>query len=73
MKSFFNEADSAVSDTLAVSAATSSYTEGTGTIAAADVPTGAQTLSIELTPASHDTDIFYLTSLWIEYTRKLVA
>ena len=73
MKSFFNEADGAVSDTLAVSAATSTYTEGTGTIAAADVPTGAQTVTIELTPASHDTDIFYLTGLWFEHSRAVLS
>ena len=73
MKTFFNEADSAVTDSLEVSAATSTYTEGTGTIALADIAAGSQTVTIQLTPASHDTDAFYLTSLWFEYERELVA
>jgi hypothetical protein len=73
MKTFFNEEDGAVTDSLAASAATSGYAEGSGTIANADIPSGAQTVTIQLTPASHDTDEFYLTGLWFEHTRAVLS
>lgn len=66
--SYFNEGDTKVEDdSAAVTGAT--YAEYTITIAAADVPSGAQTLSVELTPGAHGTDILYMTALWVEYTR----
>ena len=58
---------------LAAGGATSTYAEVTGTIALADVPAGAQTLTIGFTPASHDTDKFYMTALWLEYTRSVLT
>lgn len=68
VESFFNEGDTKVSDaSAAITGAT--YAEYTVTIAAADVPTGAQTVSLELTPAAHGTDALYVTALWLEYTR----
>ena len=73
VESFFNEDDSKVTDTLAAGAATSDYAEITQAIAASDVPAGAQTLTVGFTPASHDTDIFYLSALWIEYSRSVLA
>jgi hypothetical protein len=52
---------------------TATYAEKIATIAAADVPAGAQTLTVGLTPAAHTTDIMYLTALWIEYKKKLMT
>lgn len=69
VKSYFNEADTLVSDSLAASAATSTWAEITGTIAAGDVPSGAQTLTCSLTPAAHTTNHFYMSALWFEYSR----
>jgi hypothetical protein len=73
MESFFNEGDTKVSDTLAAGGATSTYAEITGTIALADVPAGAQMLTIGFTPASHDGNHFYMTGLWIECTRSILT
>lgn len=63
---YFNEGDTKVEDaSAAVTGAT--YAEYTITIAAADIPSGAQTVTVELTPGAHTTDILYLTALWLEY------
>ena len=67
---FFNEGDSKVSDSTATNQ-TATYAEKVATIAAADVPSGAQTITIGLTPAAHTTDKMYLTATWLEYTRAL--
>lgn len=67
LDTFFNEGDTKVED--AVNVTGTSYAEYTITIAAADVPAGAQTASLELTPAAHTTDALYVTAIWIEYTR----
>jgi hypothetical protein len=70
--SYFNEGDTKVEDDSgAVTGAT--YAEYTITIAHGDVPAGAQTLSVELTPAAHATNALYLTAIWIEYTRKILT
>lgn len=66
--SYFNEGDTKVEDDSDAVTGTS-YAEYTITIAAADVPTGAQTLTCELTPGAHTTDILYMTAVWVEYTR----
>ena len=42
------------------------------TIAAADIPSSAQTLSIELTPGTHTNDGISLLSSYITYTKKSV-
>jgi hypothetical protein len=66
--SYFNEGDTKVEDaSAAVTGAT--YAEYIITIAAADVPAGAQTFTCELTPAAHTTDALYITAIWVEYTR----
>lgn len=65
--SYFDEGDTKVEDDSAALDATP--TERIITIAAADVPAGAQTLSVELTPGAHTTDILYVTAIWVEYTR----
>lgn len=65
---FFNEGDTKVEDdSAAVTGAT--YAEYTITVAAADVPSGAQTMSVELTPGAHTTDALYITAVWVEYSR----
>ena len=40
------------------------------TIAAADVPSGAAVMSIELTPGAHTTDAVYLYGTWLEGMRR---
>ena len=65
--SYFDEGDTKVEDDSPALDATP--TERIITIAAADVPAGAQTLSVELTPGAHTTDILYVTAIWVEYTR----
>jgi hypothetical protein len=69
---FFNEGDTKVED---ASAAVTGVTvaEYTITIAAADVPAGAQTMSCELTPAAHTTDALYVYAMWIEYTKTILT
>lgn len=66
--SYFNEGDTKVEDDSAAVSGTT-YAEKTITIAASDVPAGAQTLTVELTPGAHTTDILYVTAIWVEYTR----
>lgn len=68
--SFFNEADDKITDTSETNQ-TTSWAEKIATIAAADVPAGAQTLTIGLTPAAHTTDIMYCSAVWIEYKRTI--
>ena len=64
--SYFNEGDTKVED---VSAALSaSVAELTITVAASDIPQGAQTFTCELTPGAHTTDTIVLSALWVEYT-----
>lgn len=70
--SFFNEGDTKVTDTSQTNQ-TTDYLEKTATIAAADVPSGAQTLTVGLTPVAHTTDIMYLTAVWLEYQRKILT
>lgn len=65
--SYFNEGDTKVEDASAALSAT--IAEKTITIAAADVPAGAQTLTVELTPGAHTTDALHLYAIWVEYTR----
>lgn len=68
---YFNEGDTKVEDVSAALGAT--YAEKTITIAAADIPAGAQTLTVELTPGAHTTDTVVLSALWIEYTKTLLS
>lgn len=69
--SYFNEGDTKVEDTSAAVTGTS-WAEYTITIAAADIPAGAQTLTMELTPGAHGTDALYVNvAMWLEYTRSL--
>lgn len=68
--SFFNEGDTKVTDTSETNQ-TTSWAEKIATIAAADVPAGAQTLTVGLTPAAHTTDIMYCSAVWLEYKRTI--
>ena len=66
-ETFFNEGDTKVSDaSAAVTGAT--VADYAITIAAADVPSGARTMSVELTPGAHGTDILYVYGIWVEYS-----
>lgn len=69
---FFNEGDTKVSDTSGTNQ-TTTYSEALTTIAAADVPSGAQTLTIGLTPVAHTTDTLAMTSSWLEYSRSILT
>lgn len=69
---YFNEGDTKVSDAVAAITGTA-YAEYIATIAAADIPAGAQTVTIELTPAAHANDEIYVTALWLEYTRTILT
>ncbi len=69
--SYFNEADTKVEDDS--TACGSAFAEETITIGAADVPSGAQTLSVELTPGAHTTDTLKVSAIWLEYTRALLT
>lgn len=72
VETFFNEGDTKVSDTTTTNQ-TTSYTEVTATIAAADVPAGAQTVTIGLTPVAHGTDTLAMSACWLEYTKVLLT
>jgi len=69
---YFNEGDTKVEDASAAITGTA-YAEYTITIATADIPAGAQTVTIELTPGTHDTDALFITALWLEYTKTLLS
>lgn len=68
LDTYFNEGDTKVSDSTTTNQ-TTSYLEKTATIANADIPSGAQTITIELTPVAHTTDTMVVSSMWIEYGR----
>ncbi len=70
--SWFDEGDTKVTDTSETNQ-TATWAEKITTIANGDVPAGAQTLTVSLTPAAHTTDHLYLSSVWLEYKRKLVT
>lgn len=68
VESFFNEGDTKVTDTTGTNQ-TTTWAEVTATIAAADIPTGAQKLTINLVPVAHTTDTMALSSFWYEGVR----
>jgi hypothetical protein len=72
VESWFNEGDTKVSDTSETNQ-TNTWAEKIATIGNADVPAGAQTLTIALTPAAHTTDNMQLSALWLEYKTKLLT
>lgn len=64
---FFDVGDTKVEDN---SGTVSTVTNAlyTITIASADIPIGARTVSVELTPGAHTTDAMYMYSCWVEGT-----
>jgi hypothetical protein len=66
---FFDQGDTKVEDdggtVFGAAVATSAIT-----IAAADIPDDAVTMSVELTPESHGTDTLAVYATWITYTRR---
>lgn len=68
---YFNEGDTKVED--ASSALGAAFAENTITIDAGDIPAGAQTLTVELTPGAHTTDTVVLSALWIEYSKAILT
>jgi hypothetical protein len=68
---YFNEGDTKVEDVSAELGET--YAEKTITIDASDIPSGAQTLTVELTPGEHTTNTVVMSALWIEYTKQLLS
>lgn len=68
---YFNEGDTKVEDVS--SAMGAAYAENTITIAAADIPAGAQTVTVELTPGAHTTDTLIISSIWMEWKGTVLA
>jgi len=68
---FFNEGDTKVEDVS--SALGAAFAENTITIANGDIPAGAQTLTVELTPGAHTTDTVVLSALWIEHKNSILT
>jgi len=69
---FFNEGDTKVVDTSGTNQ-TTTVAEVTATIAAADIPAGAQTITIGLTPVAHTTDSLAMTAAWLEYSKAILT
>jgi len=70
--SYLNEGCTKISDDSAAVTGTTPA-EYVITIAAADVPAGSQTLTVELTPGAHTTDTLEIYAVWIEYKRTLLT
>ena len=68
---FFNEGDTKIEDVS--SALGAAFAENTITIDAGDIPAGAQTLTVELTPGAHTTDTVVLSALWIEHKNSILT
>lgn len=69
---FFNEGDTKVEDDSAAVTGTTPAEYIITIDGGADLPAGAQTMTVELTPGAHTTDKLYIFAVWIEYKRKLV-
>jgi hypothetical protein len=69
LDTYFNEGDMKVEDGCEQVTAATTYEELITTIAAADIPSGAQAVTIELTPKAHGADAMYCTAIWLEYTK----
>jgi len=69
LDTYFNEGDTKVEDACEQASASTTYEELSAAIAAADIPAGAQTVTIELTPKTHATDAMYCTAIWLEYIK----
>lgn len=72
LTSFFNEGDTAVVDASGAVTGTS-FVEYTATIAAADIPAGAQTITFRLVPGAHTTDTLAISSVWLEFKKNILT
>ncbi len=73
LDSFFNEGDTKVEDdSVAWNNDVSAIADRPITIAAADIPSNAATVSLELTPGTHATETLTIYSTWLTYKKKLV-
>jgi hypothetical protein len=70
--SYFDEGDTKVEDDSGAVTGTT-WSEYDITIAAADVPDNARTLSVELTPGAHTTDTLAISAVWVEYEKLTLA
>ncbi len=69
IESWWNEGDTTISDATGNLTQNDTYAEITATIAAGDVPAGAQTVTFNITPGAHGNDTVLLNvSAWLEYT-----
>ena len=62
---FFDVGDTKVEDNSGTFSGTAAYQQCDITIASSDIPIGARSISVELTPGAHTTDAFYLYSVWV--------
>lgn len=70
LDTFFGDADTKVEDdTTAFGASTATET---ATIAAADIPSTAAAMCVEMTPGAHTTDSLVVNSIYLTYTKKVV-
>lgn len=65
---FFDIGDTKVEDNSGTLSGTAAAQLLDITIASADIPIGARTMSVELTPGAHTTDAMYMYSCWVEGT-----
>lgn len=65
---FFDEGDAKVSD--ATDLIQDNIVNASATIAAADIPADATTMSLEMTPGAHASETLAVFATWITYTRK---
>lgn len=65
---YFDQGDTKVEDTSGTVTGTVPA-EYTITIGTADIPAGAKTMTVELTPGGHSTDTLVFHSLWVEASR----
>ncbi len=68
VESFFDEADTLISDTSATNQ-TATYANKLTTIGSADIPDAWSMLTVGLTPVAHGTDAMWMTGLWLEYSK----
>lgn len=72
VSTWYNEGDTKIDDTSQTNQ-TTTWAEKITTIANGDVPSGAQTVTIVLTPVAHTTDTLSLSAAWLEYKTKILT
>jgi len=66
---WFNEGDTKV-DVVSGTNQTATWAEIVASFGAGDIPVGAQTVTLILTPVTHATNFMSMSAAWLEYTRK---